>query len=222
MTTLLRALLVLLPWPLRRPLLARLYGYRLASGSHIGLAWVFPRELVLERGARIGHFTVVKGLERLALGEHALIGRLNWISAFPVGTGSKHFAHLAERKPELVVAEHAAITNRHIIDCTERVSVGKFATVAGFRSQILTHSIDLTRCRQDAKPVTIGEYCFVGTACTILGGAALPSYSVLGAHSLLNKVLTEPYRLYGGVPAVAVGKLDACLEYFRRAEGFVT
>jgi acetyltransferase-like isoleucine patch superfamily enzyme len=222
MTTLLRALLVLLPWRLRRPLLTRWCGYRLNADSHIGLAWVFPRELVLERGARIGHFTVVKGLERLTLGEHALIGRLNWISAFPLRTGSKHFAHLHERRPELLVAEHAAITNRHIVDCTERVSVGRFATVAGFRSQILTHSIDLARCRQDAKPVTIGEYCFVGTACTILGGAALPSHSVLGAHSLLNKAQTEPYRLYGGVPAEAVRKLETDLEYFRRTEGFVT
>ena len=221
MTTLLRALLVLLPWPLRRPLLARWYGYRLEADSHIGLAWVFPRELVLERGARIGHFTVVKGLDRLALGEHALIGRLNWISAFPLGMSSTQFAHLRERKPELLVAEHAAITNRHIVDCTERVSIGKFATVAGFRSQILTHSIDLTRCRQDAKPVTIGDYCFVGTACTILGGAALPSHSVLAAHSLLNKAQTEPYRLYGGVPAAAVKELAADLEYFRRSQGFV-
>ena len=222
MRTLLRALLVLLPWRLRRPLLIRFYGYRLSADSHIGLAWVFPRQLALERGARIGHFTVVKGLERLLLGEHALIGRFNWISAFPLGTVSKHFAHLRERMPELVVAEHAAITNRHIIDCTERVTVGRFATVAGFRSQILTHSIDLERCRQDARPVTIGEYCFVGTACTILGGAALPSYSVLGAQSLLNKAHTERYRLYGGVPAVALRTLERDLGYFLRTEGFVT
>ncbi len=102
MSALLRLLLVLLPWTLRRPLLVRCYGYRLHSGSRIGLAWVFPRELVLERGARIGHLTVVKGLERLTLGEQASIGRLNWISAFPRGTGSRHFAHLPDRKPELL------------------------------------------------------------------------------------------------------------------------
>ena len=222
MSALLRLLLVLLPWSLRRPLLVRCYGYRLHSGSRVGLAWVFPRELVLERGARIGHLTVVKGLERLTLGEQASIGRLNWISAFPRGTGSRHFAHLPHRKPELLVGEHAAITHRHIIDCTERVIVGRFATVAGYRSQILTHSIDFERCRQHAEPVSIGDYCFVGTACTILGGAALPSHSVLGAHSMLNKAYAEPYRLYGGVPAAPVRELGRGVEYFRREQGFVT
>jgi acetyltransferase-like isoleucine patch superfamily enzyme len=222
MTTLLRALLVVVPWPLRRILLQKLFGYRLAPGSHIGLAWVFPRQLVLARGAAIGHLTVVKGLDRLELGEHARIGRLNWISAFPLGTASRHFAHLPDRRPELVVAEHAAITHRHIIDCTERVTIGRFTTVAGYRSQILTHSIDIARCRQHAEPVSIGDYCFVGTACTILGGSALPSHSVLGAHSLLNKAHTEPNRLYGGVPAVPVRELGDDLEYFRRTEGFVS
>src|SRR5262245_60313577 len=127
--TALRAVLVLLPWALRRRLLARLYGYRLHPQSRVGPAWVFPPELILERGARIDRLTVVKGLERLVLGEHASIGRLNWITAFPLRSGSRHFAHLTARRPELVVAEHAAVTNRHLIDCTESVTIGRFATV---------------------------------------------------------------------------------------------
>jgi acetyltransferase-like isoleucine patch superfamily enzyme len=212
---------VLLPWKVRRPLLQRLFGFRLHPQSHIGLAWVFPRELVMERGASIGHFTVAKGMSLLAMAEHSRIGRLNWISAFPAGTASLHFAHLTQRRPDLVLGEHAAITNRHIIDCTERVSIGRFATVAGFRSQILTHSVDLNACRQDAKPVSIGEYCFVGTASTILGGAVLPHHSVLGANSLLERAHAEPYRLYGGVPAAAVLTLDAEMGYFTRSDGYI-
>jgi acetyltransferase-like isoleucine patch superfamily enzyme len=221
MTTLLRALVVLLPWRLRRLVLQWLYGFRLHAESHIGFAWVFPRELVMERGASIGHLTVAKGMDRIAMGERSHIGRLNWISAFPTGSGSAHFAHLHERVPQLVVGEHASITNRHIIDCTERVEIGRFATVAGFRSQILTHSIDLAECRQDAKPVTIGDFCFVGTACTILGGAVLPHHSILGAHALLRRVYHEPYRVYAGVPAVEISSVDASLKYFSRAGGYV-
>jgi len=220
MKALLQLMLVLLPWRVRRPLLQRLYGHVLHPSSHIGLAWVFPRKLVLASGARIGHLTVVKGLDQLSLGPEATIGRLNWISAYPSGE-TRHFTHLRQRNPSLVLAEHAAVTNRHIIDCTECVTIGRFATVAGFRSQILTHSIDLRACRQDAKSVTIGEYCFVGTACTILGGSVLPHHSVLGAQALLNKAYTEPYRLYGGVPAADVGPLDEDLGYFTRTTGFV-
>ena len=64
-----KILLILLPWRLRRYLLQRLYHYELHPDSRIGLAWVFPRKLVMGAGARIDHLTVVKGLDRLALAE---------------------------------------------------------------------------------------------------------------------------------------------------------
>lgn len=222
--TLLLALLVLLPWKLRRPLLQRFLGYELHPESCIGFAWVYPRRLVMGAGASIGHLTVVRDLDLLQLGGAASIGRLNWISAYPQHAGPGHvlhFAHQPARAPELILGEHAAITNRHIIDCTERVRIGRFTTFAGFRSQILTHSIDLSSARQHAEPVEIGDYCFVGTACTLLGGAVLPHHCVLGANSLLNKALETPWTLYGGVPAAALKSLPQNLAYFRRIRGFV-
>jgi acetyltransferase-like isoleucine patch superfamily enzyme len=217
---LLQVLVALLPWPLRRHALQRLYGYRLHETSRIGWAWVFPGALVMGPGTRIGHFTVVKGLDHLSLADHARIGRLNWITAYP-SNSPPHFAHLVSRSPKLVLGEHAAITNRHIIDCTESVSIGRFSTIAGFRSQILTHSIDLAVCRQHAKPIAIGDYCFVGTACTILGGSTLPDYCVLGAHALLNRSYRERLRLYAGVPAKEMAILTRDMKYFLRTEGFV-
>jgi acetyltransferase-like isoleucine patch superfamily enzyme len=220
MMSLLRALIVVMPWPLKRWLLRRTHGYTLHRTSRIGLSWVFPRQLVMESHARIGHFTVCKGATLLSLASYASIGRLNWISAFPL-VESKHFAHLTTRRAQLVLAEHAAITNRHIIDCTESISIGRFATVAGYRSQILTHSIDLAQCRQDAKSIDIGAYAFIGTACTLLGGAKIPDFSVVAACSLLHSEYDEPYRLYAGVPAKAVAELDPQLKYFTRSQGFV-
>jgi acetyltransferase-like isoleucine patch superfamily enzyme len=213
-------LLLLLPWPLRRYLLQRIYGYQLHPRARIGLAWVYPRHLVMDAGAQISHLTVVKGLDRLSMGESAIIGRLNWISGYPSGL-PPHFADQPDRRPELELGAHAAITNRHIVDCTDRISIGAFATVAGFRSQLLTHSINLATCRQEARPIHIGAYCFVGTACTVLGGAVLPDCSVLGAHSLLNRAFLETHRLYAGVPAEVKRELDQDLPYFRRASGFV-
>ena len=70
--------------------------------------------------------------------------------------------------------------------------------------------------------MTIGEYCFVGTNCVLLGGSALPDRSVLGAKSLLNKAHTEAGTLYGGVPAKAISALPVGeMAYFRREAGFV-
>jgi acetyltransferase-like isoleucine patch superfamily enzyme len=211
---------LLLPWRLRRAFLEKQFGYSIHPSSRIGFAWIFPRRLVMDEGSRIGHLTFCKNIDLLQLGAHAIVGQLNWITGFPTGT-SRHFAHQPERHPELIVERHAGISSRHLIDCTARVRIGAFATIGGFRSQLLTHSIDFAAGRQTAEPIEIGEYSFTGTNSVMLGGSVLPHHSVLGAQSLLNKKWDDPYRLYAGVPAKPVKELSAELEYFRRTEGFV-
>jgi acetyltransferase-like isoleucine patch superfamily enzyme len=218
---LLRLFVVAAPWRLKRWLLQHLYGYQLDRTSHIGLAWVFPRQLIMGRDARIGHLTVCKGLELVQLGDSASIGRLNWVSAYPLNR-PPHFTHIQGRRPELLIGAHAAITHRHIIDCTERVSIGEYSTLAGYRTQVLTHSIDLRECRQDAAAVLIGRYVFIGTRCTVLGGTVVPDYCVVGANALLNDRYEGTHQLLAGVPAKPVAQLDPTMKYFTRREGFVT
>ena len=221
MKNLLLALSILLPWKLRRWLLCRACGFDIHPTARIGLSFVFPQRLKMDAHSRIGHLTVCKNLGFIHLGEHSSVGNLDWITGFPPGP-SRHFAHQPERRPELLVGAHSAITHRHLIDCTATVTLGPFTTFAGFQSQILTHSIDLAASRQSSAPVTIGAYCFVGTNCVLLGGAALPDRSVLGAKSLLNKAFAEPGHLYGGVPARPLQPIPAAeTAYFHRAEGSV-
>jgi acetyltransferase-like isoleucine patch superfamily enzyme len=211
---------LLLPWPARRRFLESYFGYSIHPTSRIGLAWIYPRRLIMEEHARIGHLTFCKNIDLLHLGAHTIIGQLNWITGFPSGP-SRHFAHQQDRHPELILEPHAGISSRHLIDCTARVRIGAFATLGGFRSQLLTHSIDLAAGRQSSEPIEIGDYCFVGTNCVLLGGSSLPHHSVLGAKSLLNKKWDAPFQLYAGVPAEPVKELSPEMEYFRRKEGFV-
>ena len=82
----------------------------------------------------------------------AHLGNLNWVTGLPTG-GGRYFLHQPERRPELRMGRHASVTNRHLIDCTGTVTIGAFATLAGFQSQILTHSIDLAAGRQASEPV---------------------------------------------------------------------
>ena len=212
---------LLLPWSIRRAFLEKQFGYTLHPTSHIGLSWVFPERLVMEANTSIGDLTVCKNIALLHLCEHSLIGRGNWITGFPLGP-SPHFASETDRRPELIIGEHSAITHRHLIDCTNTITIGRFTTFAGFQSQMLTHSIDIEHSRQASAPIRIGDYCFVGTNSVLLGGSALPDYSVLGAKSLLNKAYTETHHLYGGVPAKQLQPLPRDYAYFNRAMGFVT
>ncbi len=220
MKLLLQLLAFALPWSLRRIVLEKWCDCKLAEGSSIGLSLVLCRQVELGNGARIGHFNFLKNLSLVQLGDHAIINNLNWITGFPK-IDSPHFATELDRAPELILGRHAAITNRHLIDCTARVTIGSYTTIAGFRSQILTHTIDIVEARQTSRPLTIGDYCFIGTDCILLGGSALPSHSVLGAKSLLNKPHLTEYRLYGGVPAKELSELPADAKYFHRQTGFV-
>lgn len=220
MKTVLMLLTLFLPWGVRRSLLEKRFRYKIDPSCKLGLSWIFPSRLIMEKGSRIDHLSVCKNIDLLHLRAHASIGRGNWITGFPLGP-SLHFAEEKDRRPELIVGEHAAITHRHLIDCTNSVTIGKFTTFAGFQSQIITHSIDIETNRQTSAPVRVGDYCFIGTNCVLLGGSALPDFCVLGAKSLLNKSFTETYQLYGGVPARPIEKLYPDCKYFQRTEGFV-
>lgn len=213
-------LTLLLPWPLRRVLWNALYSYEIHPTARVGFSWIRPKKLKMGPGASIGALNMCKGLDLLEIGEKASIGRLNWITGFPSGP-SPHFREETDRCPSLVVRQHAAITHRHIIDCTNRVEIGEFTTFAGFRSQVLTHSIDIRTGRQRSAPVTIGRYTFVGTASVLLAGSTLPDYSVLAAGAVLSQPMREPFRLYGGTPARELKALDSGCAYFTRTEGFV-
>ncbi len=212
---------MLLPWPLRRLVLVHVLGYSIHKRARIGFSVICPARLEMGEFALIGHLTVCRpGLELLHLGEGAIVGNLNWLGAVAF-KNSPHFHDQPDRRPELIVHDYAAITNRHSFDCSDTVSIGRFTTFAGVRSIVLSHSIDLVTCKQRAQPVSIGEYCFVGTAAVVLPGTRLPDYSVLGANSLLNKIYTEPYYLYAGNPARPVKQLSADSKYFTRTKGFV-
>jgi acetyltransferase-like isoleucine patch superfamily enzyme len=133
----------------------------------------------------------------------------------------KHFRSETDRDPALRLDRHAALTSRHFLDCSNFVHIGEFATVAGARSQILTHAIDYKSNRQVSAPVSIGRFCFVGTGCVLLKGARLPDYSILAANSSLAKGYDEPFTLYSGVPAMPGKSLDRDAGYFHRSRGYV-
>jgi acetyltransferase-like isoleucine patch superfamily enzyme len=220
MGKLLKALVVILPWSLKRFMLRKLYGYDIHPTAHIGLAWIFPRKLKMAAGSRFYSLSVAIHLDYIELGENSSIGRGCWITG--LGTGdSQYFKHQTDRKSELIMSDNSHFTKNHHIDCTNTIKIGRMVTIAGYQSQFLSHSINVIENIQDSAPIEIGDFAFVGTNVVVLGGAKLPAYSVLGAKSLLNKAFTEEYKLYGGVPAKMIADMPKDAKYFNRTDGFV-
>lgn len=167
----------------------------------------------VELGAesRIGKWNVVKNMRRVRLADGAMIGRMNLISAPPV------YVRLLPDGGVLDVGAHGKIMSRHQLDCSARVEVGSFASLAGHESRILTHSVDLRENAQTAVPVRIGERSFVASRCLILGGAVLPGRSVLAAGAVLVQGNGVKPGMYAGVPARWVTEVEGA--WFDRDEG---
>lgn len=210
----------LFPWNVKRWILQKFFGYEIHPTAKIGISWVLPQHLIMEAHSQIGTLTVCKSLDLIHLKEYAIIGNGNWITGFP-SSSTAFFAGYDQREPQLIVGKHSTITNRHLIDCSDSVTIGAFSTFAGFNSQILSHSISIELSKQTASPITIGDYCFIGTNCVLLQDSSLPNYSVLGAKSLLNKKYLEEYTLYAGVPARSIKSLPKEYLYFARTVGYI-
>ncbi|GAC16447.1 acyltransferase [Aliiglaciecola lipolytica] len=210
----------ILPSKFKVYLYAKVLGWNISPSARIGYSLILCEELSMQNGAKIASLTCIKGLSRLEMEESSSIGPLNWITGFPL-IKSKHFEEDIDREPLLHIQKHSAITSRHILDCTNKVTIGKYSTFAGFRSQILTHSIDLKEGRQRSAPVNIGDYCFVGTSCVLLPGSKIPNYSILAAGSVLTKEMLEENCLYGGGPAKKISAINPDeYGYMKRKVGF--
>jgi acetyltransferase-like isoleucine patch superfamily enzyme len=214
-------IIMLMPSRLKIFLYVKLFKWQIDPTAKIGFSLLLCDHLVMEARSSIGALTTVKGLASLRLDERSSLGSLNWITGFPLGV-SKHFSLDLNRNPTLHIKEHGAITNRHLIDCTDSVTVGRFSTFAGFRSQVLTHSINLKEARQRCKPVVIGDYCFIGTGSTLLPGSQVPNNSILAAGAVLSHAFSDEGALYGGIPAKKIKTLNLDeYKYMGRTEGYI-
>lgn len=214
-------IVVFLPWKIKRLCLVKFWNHEIHPSANIGFSYIFPDRLIMKENSKIGHFNVGIHLNKIEIGEFSSISRSNWITGFPNNIKSKHFDHQPDRKGQLIIGKHSAITKNHHLDCTNEIKIGDFVTIAGYQSQFLTHSINIEKGIQDSNPIKIGDYCFVSTNCVILGGAKLPSFSVLGAKSLLNKIHSDSFYLYGGVPAKKIKELSKDSKYFTRKVGYI-
>ena len=81
------------------------------------------------------------------------------------------------------------ITMAHELDCADRVSIGD-TLACRVPLQILTHSLNLVRDRQETGPVEIGDHAAVMSGCILQSGTQVPSRSIISAGSVVTTKLT--------------------------------
>lgn len=208
------------PQPVKRWIYCRLLRWEVHPTARIGITYILVKELIIERDVSISHFNVIKGCDFVHLKEGAMIGAFNWVSgkAKHDGIGPA----LSDRRPQLLMGRGAGLTMRHLVDCSDSVTLDDLSVVAGFRTQIVTHGIDVARGCQTSAPVRIGPRSVVFTGATLVPGACVPARCVVAAGAVVVGTLPEELRLYGGVPAKELRKLPDDHRFFTRREGAVT
>jgi acetyltransferase-like isoleucine patch superfamily enzyme len=106
----------------------------------------------------------------------------------------------------LEIGDQTYINDGAIIDCGERIAIGRECAI-GFRSAILdTDTHRLSREGEDrprTAAVELGDRCWIGSDATILKGVALGAGAVVAARSVVTRSV-EPKRLVAGSPARAL------------------
>jgi acetyltransferase-like isoleucine patch superfamily enzyme len=212
--------MVVLPARLKRHVGRLLLGWDIDPTAYIGRSVILVRHLSMGPGSSIGPLNVIRHLEELRLGEGASIATRNWISGWPLS--SDVFTHSPNRRPSLIMGKYAMITVAHDIDCSDRVELGDYASLAGFRCTILTHNLNLVLDRFVSAPVELGSHSAVMSGCTLLSGTRVPQRSIVSAGSVITTPLTEELTLYRGNPAEAIRTLPESLRFFHRGEGAQT
>lgn len=214
MRVLVAAAMALLPSTVQRFLGRRLLGWQVHPTARLGHSLVLVDALNLGPGASIGSGNVIKGLEELSLGEGARIEAFNWITG--VARGGNAFPDCPDRRSALLMGRHAALTTRHLVDCSDTVRLGDHAVLGGNRSTVMTHGMDLATNRATTAAVEIGTRTMAYNGVMIAAGVQVPPRCVLTAGAVLSTTPTRELTVYGGNPARPIGELEPGSDFFHR------
>ena len=209
-------LMMFLPTSLRRELAVRVLGWDIHPTAHLGRSFILVGHLSMGRSARIGPWNVIRYADEVRMGPGSIIATRNTIEAHPLS--AQAYLHSPNRRAALILGAFAKITNNHEIDCSDLVELADYAALAGYNTQILTHSYDLIRDVPVTGPVHIGERSMVMSGCILMSGTRVPPRCIISAGSVVTTKLRTEQALYRGNPAEVVRKLPDNVGYFHRRE----
>ncbi len=168
------------------------------------------QHLSIERGAKIRFGNVFKNVSFL-IGKNSIIGPLNWVTCAPA------LSHLSDYSGVLSVGGESAINSRNYLDCTGGINIGNFSDLAGVRSTLITHQIDVARAEQTCQSIVVGDYCLISSNCKFVPGVKIGEKSLVAMGSVLPKKSYPNNSKIAGVPGRIIGKTEGL--FYSRSSG---
>jgi len=155
------------------------------------------RHLTLGDHVRIGHLNIIRGGDEVILGRYAELIRMNEINSIP----DPDVVNAVDSR--ITIGPGSIITTGHKIDFTDRVEIGRRVIIGGRNSSLWTHN------RQRTKPISIGDFAYIGSEIRMAPGAAIPASCIVGIGSVIVGKVDGEGWLVGGVPAKRLKQLSA-------------
>jgi acetyltransferase-like isoleucine patch superfamily enzyme len=207
--------IAVLPGFMKRSFYRWFFGYRIGKRVRLGASIIDAQHCEIGDDSQIGHLNLIIDVKSLKLGDHVRIGHLNIIrGGDEVSLGRySELLRLNEinsiREPEVVnpvdprfsLGPGSVITTGHKIDFTDRVEIGRRTIIGGRNSSLWTHN------RQRTRPITIGEFAYVGSEIRMAPGGSIPSRCIVGIGSVITSELRDEGHLIAGVPAKPIKEL---------------
>lgn len=131
------------------------------------------------KGVAFGSLNAFRNMAEVVIGAGSFVGNLNTVSAHP------DYQKETEWAGRLLLAPESGITSRHYLDCSGEIRIGTFGMVAGVKSVLQSHELDLRRNEATIGRISIGEYAFTATRVVVVKDAHVPPRSVLSAGSVM-------------------------------------
>ena len=209
---------ILPPGRLKNVLLRTILGWAVDRSARVGpCLFLRVHRMVLGPGARLSAFSVFRDLELLVVADNSAIGHWNYVTAARELRTPILDSTPGAKAATLELESSAVITSRHYIDCSGGVSLGPFSVMAGVRSTVISHQIDVFRSEQTISPVRIGRHCLIGSNVAIVPGTSIPEASYIAMGSVVTGELSSSGTLYAGVPARSVRHVGNASFFQRRS-----
>jgi len=111
------------------------------------------------------------------------------------------------------IGENSVVNQRCRLDNRGGISIGENVSISE-QVIILTadHNVDSAEFEGRSKPVTIGDYVWIGTRVIILPGVSIGKGALVAAGAVVTKDVM-PYAIVGGVPARVIRMRSEDLNY---------
>lgn len=192
----------------------RLKGYRIGKKVSLGFgSVVIGDDVKIGDHASIGFLSFVRG-QNIRIGNHVQIGATTFIDTpfFEIGDGSKineqvFIGGLQFPDSKLVIGRNCQIMQMSFINPTRSITIGDDSGIGGdcllfghtsWLSQLEGYAVDF-------EPIEIGKSVSLSWRVFVLPGAKIGDGAVIGANSLVSKVI-PPRCLAIGYPARVVSR----------------